>query len=110
LDSDDDDDVFYDSVGTTRPIDIQRNSLPLTESFVALKYSSSADSQSGVLVSEVDQTTVIAHGPDPREVADETKSEGCLRPLKDLKLLKTGAPLMIPKVQVRGKECHVDVT
>ncbi|KAI8359246.1 Rab3 GTPase-activating protein catalytic subunit-domain-containing protein [Mortierella sp. GBAus27b] len=101
LDSDDDD-VFYDSVGITRPIDIQRNTLPLTESFVALKYSSSADSQSGVLVSEVEQTTVIAHGPDPREVADETKSEGCLKPLKDLKLLKTGTPLMIPKVQEPG--------
>jgi hypothetical protein len=104
LDSDDDD-VFYDpldtSESTVEPIDIQRKNQPLTESFVALRYSSSVDSQSGVLVSDLDQTTVIALGLDPREVVDDAKSEGSLVPLKDLKLLRTGAPLMIPKLQVQ---------
>jgi hypothetical protein len=86
------------------PIDMQRraHSQSLTESFVALKFSSSADSQSGILVNDLDQTTVSASGPDPREVADPHKSEGGLKPLKDLKLLETGAPLMIPKLQEPG--------
>ncbi|KAF9146625.1 Rab3 GTPase-activating protein catalytic subunit [Mortierella sp. GBA39] len=99
---DDDEDVFYDPMETGEvildPMDMQRraHSQSLTESFVALKYSSSADSQSGILM------TVSASGPDPREVADPHKSEGGLKPLKDLKLLETGAPLMIPKLQEPG--------
>ncbi|KAF8926731.1 Rab3 GTPase-activating protein catalytic subunit [Dissophora ornata] len=105
--SDDDDDVFYDPMemgeSVLDPPGIRRRAAhSLSESFVALKYSSSADSQSGVLVNVLDQSTVNASGPDPREVADETKSEGGVMPLKDLKLLKTGAPLLIPKVQEPG--------
>lgn len=102
MDSDVDDDSYYEPLETselTEPIDIQRKNQPLAESFVTL-YSSSADSQSGVLVSEMDQTTVLEREPDPREVGDESKSEGCLMPLKNLKLLRTGAPLMIPRLQV----------
>ncbi|KAF9988164.1 Rab3 GTPase-activating protein catalytic subunit [Modicella reniformis] len=106
MDSEDDDDVFYDPLETSEsvvePIEIQHKNHSLTESFVALKYSSSADSQSGVLVSDLDQTTVITRESDPREVADETKGEGGLRPLKNLKLLRTGAPLMIPNLQEPG--------
>ncbi|KAF9962263.1 Rab3 GTPase-activating protein catalytic subunit [Mortierella alpina] len=106
----DDDDVFYDPMETTESILDQvtedalhdRRHQSLTESFVALKYSSSADSQSGILVNDIDQTSVNSSGPDPREVSDDTKSEGSLRPLKDLRLLKTGAPLMIPKLQEPG--------
>ncbi|KAF9565313.1 Rab3 GTPase-activating protein catalytic subunit [Mortierella alpina] len=106
----DEDDVFYDPLETTESILDQvsedamhdRRHQSLTESFVALKYSSSADSQSGILVNDIDQTSVNSSGPDPREVSDETKSEGGLQPLKDLKLLKTGAPLMIPKLQEPG--------
>ena len=106
--SDDDEDVFYDPMETSEvildPVEMQRrvHSQSLTESFVALKYSSSADSQSGILVNDLDQITVSASGPDPREVADPHKSEGGLKPLKDLKLLETGAPLMIPKLQEPG--------
>lgn len=105
---DDDEDVFYDPMETSEvildPMEMQRraHSHSLTESFVALKYSSSADSQSGILVNDLDQMTVSASDPDPREVADPHKSEGGLRPLKDLKLLETGAPLMIPKLQEPG--------
>ncbi|KAG9063778.1 Rab3 GTPase-activating protein catalytic subunit [Linnemannia hyalina] len=105
---DDDEDVFYDPMEASEvildPMDMQRraHSQSLTESFVALKYSSSADSQSGILVNDLDQMTVSASGPDPREVADPHKSEGGLKPLKDLKLLETGAPLMIPKLQEPG--------
>ncbi|KAK5823239.1 Rab3 GTPase-activating protein catalytic subunit-domain-containing protein [Linnemannia elongata] len=105
---DDDEDVFYDPMETSEvildPVEMQRraHSQSLTESFVALKYSSSADSQSGILVNDLDQMTVSASGPDPREVADAHKSEGGLMPLKDLKLLETGAPLMIPKLQEPG--------
>ncbi|KAF9989724.1 Rab3 GTPase-activating protein catalytic subunit [Mortierella antarctica] len=106
----DEDDVFYDPMEMTESILDQvsedalhdRRHQSLTESFVALKYSSSADSQSGILVTDIDQTSVNSSGPDPREVSDETKSEGGLQPLKDLKLLKTGAPLMIPKLQEPG--------
>ncbi|KAF9292414.1 Rab3 GTPase-activating protein catalytic subunit [Mortierella alpina] len=106
----DEDDVFYDPMEPTESILDQvsedalqdRRHQSLTESFVALKYSSSADSQSGILVNDLDQTSVNSSGPDPREVSDESKSEGGLRPLKDLKLLKTGAPLMIPKLQEPG--------
>ncbi|CAO3564179.1 unnamed protein product [Mortierella alpina] len=106
----DEDDVFYDPMETAESILDQgsedamhdRRHQSLTESFVALKYSSSADSQSGILVNDIDQTSVNSSGPDPREVSDETKSEGGLQPLKDLKLLKTGAPLMIPKLQEPG--------
>ncbi|KAF9152879.1 Rab3 GTPase-activating protein catalytic subunit [Linnemannia schmuckeri] len=107
-DDDDDDDVFYDPMETSEvildPMEMQRraHSQSLTESFVALKYSSSADSQSGILVNDLDQMTVSASGPDPREIADPHKSEGGLKPLKDLKLLETGAPLMIPKLQEPG--------
>ncbi|KAG0298839.1 Rab3 GTPase-activating protein catalytic subunit [Linnemannia gamsii] len=106
--SDDDDDVFYDPMETSEvildPMDMQRrmHSQSLTESFVALKYSSSADSQSGILVNDLDQMTVSASGPDPREIDDPHKSEGGLKPLKNLKLLETGAPLMIPKLQEPG--------
>lgn len=105
---DDDDDVFYEPMETSEvvldPVDMQRrmHSQSLTESFVALKYSSSADSQSGILVNDLDQMTVSASGPDPREVTDPHKSEGGLKPLKNLKLLETGAPLMIPKLQEPG--------
>lgn len=105
---DDDEDVFYDPMETSEvildPMEMQRraHSQSLTESFVALKYSSSADSQSGILVNDLDQMTVNASDPDPREVADPHMSEGGLRPLKDLKLLETGAPLMIPKLQDPG--------
>ncbi|KAF9917142.1 Rab3 GTPase-activating protein catalytic subunit [Lobosporangium transversale] len=103
---DDDEDVFYDPIveDTTESLldpyesQMQRRTLPMTESYVALKYSSSADSQSGVLVNDLDQSSVDVGGPDPREVADESKSEGGLMPLKDLKLLQTGAPLLIPKL------------
>ncbi|KAG0212593.1 Rab3 GTPase-activating protein catalytic subunit [Mortierella sp. GBA30] len=109
LGSDDEDDIFYDPLETTESIldeisedMIQRRHQSLTESFVALKYSSSADSQSGILVNDIDQMSVNSRGPDPREVIDETKSEGGLQPLKDLKLLETGAPLMIPKLQEPG--------
>ncbi|KAF9920985.1 Rab3 GTPase-activating protein catalytic subunit [Linnemannia zychae] len=103
---DDDDDVFYDPMETNEmvldPLEMQRRAHSLTESFVALKYSSSVDSQSGILVSDIDQTSVSASDPDPREVSDPTKGEGGLKPLKDLKLLETGAPLMIPKLQDPG--------
>ncbi|KAK3829770.1 MAG: Rab3 GTPase-activating protein catalytic subunit-domain-containing protein [Linnemannia elongata] len=108
LNDDDDEDVFYDPMETSEvildPMEMQRraHSQSLTESFVALKYSSSADSQSGILVNDLDQMTVNASDPDPREVADPHMSEGGLRPLKDLKLLETGAPLMIPKLQDPG--------
>ncbi|KAF9097106.1 Rab3 GTPase-activating protein catalytic subunit [Mortierella sp. AD031] len=105
-DDDDDDDVFYDPMETSEvildPLEMQRRAHSLSESFVALKYSSSADSQSGILVNDLDQTTVSSSGPDPREVSDPNKSEGGLKPLKDLKLLGTGAPLMIPKLQEPG--------
>ncbi|KAF9126220.1 Rab3 GTPase-activating protein catalytic subunit [Mortierella sp. 14UC] len=106
-DDDDDDDVFYDPMETSEvildPLEMQRRTAhSLTESFVALKYSSSADSQSGILVNNIDQMTVSASGPDPREILDPSKSEGGLKPLKDLKLLETGAPLMIPKLQEPG--------
>lgn len=103
---DGEEDVFYDPLEyseapshMSNPPYLQRRTHSLTESYVALKYSSSVDSQSGVLVDDLDQTSVLAHGPDPREVADDMKSEGGLKPLKDLKLLETGAPLMIPKLQ-----------
>ncbi|KAF9203292.1 Rab3 GTPase-activating protein catalytic subunit [Haplosporangium sp. Z 27] len=108
IDSDDEsEDIFYDSAepteSTTDVLDMSRRGHSMTESFVALKYSSSIDSQSGVLVNDFDQSTSVnANGPDPREVADETKSEGGLMPFKDLKLLQTGAPLMIPKLQEPG--------
>ncbi|KAF8987089.1 hypothetical protein BGZ52_006361, partial [Haplosporangium bisporale] len=102
---DGEEDVFYDPLEYSEtpshmsdPPYLQRRTHSLTESYVALRYSSSVDSQSGVLVDDLDQTSVLAHGPDPREVTD-MKSEGGLRPLKDLKLLDTGAPLMIPKLQ-----------
>ncbi|KAG0340173.1 Rab3 GTPase-activating protein catalytic subunit [Podila humilis] len=108
-DDGEDDDVFYDPMEqsetpsrTSNPPFLQRRTHSLTESYVALKFSSSVDSQSGVLVDNLDQTSVVAHGPDPREVSDATKSEGGLKPLKDLKLLETGAPLMIPKLQEPG--------
>ncbi|KAG0377447.1 Rab3 GTPase-activating protein catalytic subunit [Mortierella sp. AD032] len=106
-DDDDDDDVFYDPMETSEvildPLEMQRRTAhSLTESFVALKYSSSADSQSGILVNDLDQMTVSASGPDPREVSDPNMSEGGLKPLKDLRLLETGAPLMIPKLQEPG--------
>ncbi|KAG0088466.1 Rab3 GTPase-activating protein catalytic subunit [Podila epicladia] len=103
---DGEEDVFYDPLEysetpshMSRPPYLQRRTHSLTESYVALKYSSSVDSQSGVLVDDLDQTSVLAHGPDPREVTDDTKSEGGLKPLKELKLLETGAPLMIPRLQ-----------
>ncbi|KAI1315048.1 Rab3 GTPase-activating protein catalytic subunit [Mortierella claussenii] len=105
---DDDDDIFYDPLmeqtteSIMNPFEKQRRAQSLTESFVALKYSSSADSQSGVLVNDLDQSTVSTRGPDSRVIADETMSEGGLMPLKDLKLLQTGAPLMIPKLQEPG--------
>ncbi|KAG0370057.1 Rab3 GTPase-activating protein catalytic subunit-domain-containing protein [Gamsiella multidivaricata] len=103
---DDEDEVFYDSMETNgsvaSPYDMLRRGHSLTESFVALKYSSSADSQSEVLVNDLDQSSVDLSGPDPREVADESKSEGGVMPLKNLKLLKTGAPLLIPKLQEPG--------
>ena len=108
-DGDDDDDVFYDPMETSEALldeselTPRRTAHSLTESFVALKYSSSADSQSGVMVHDLDQTSVTATGPDPREVADETQSEGGVKPLKDLKLLETGQPLLIPKLQVRER-------
>ncbi|KAF9424164.1 Rab3 GTPase-activating protein catalytic subunit [Podila epigama] len=102
-------DVFYDPLEfseapnrLTRPTYLQRQAPSLTESYVALKYSSSVDSQSGVLVDDIDQSSVLAHGPDPREVDDDTKSEGGLKPLKNLRLLETGAPLMIPRLQEPG--------
>ncbi|KAI9233014.1 MAG: Rab3 GTPase-activating protein catalytic subunit-domain-containing protein [Podila humilis] len=105
---DGEEDVFYDPLEYSEtpshmsdPPYLQRRTHSLTESYVALRYSSSVDSQSGVLVDDLDQTSVLAHGPDPREVTD-MKSEGGLRPLKDLKLLDTGAPLMIPKLQEPG--------
>ncbi|KAG0280529.1 Rab3 GTPase-activating protein catalytic subunit [Linnemannia exigua] len=106
-DDDDDDDVFYDPMETSEvildPLEMQRRTAhSLTESFVALKYSSSADSQSGILVNDLDQMTVSASGPDPREVSDPNRGEGGLKPLKDLKLLETDAPLMIPKLQEPG--------
>ncbi|KAF9391661.1 Rab3 GTPase-activating protein catalytic subunit [Mortierella sp. AD011] len=110
MDSEDDgegEDVFYDSAETNElfadPQDMQRRTYSMSESFVALKYSSSVDSQSGVIINDFDQSTSVnASGPDPREVADDTKSEGGLMPLKDLKLLQTGAPLLIPKLQEPG--------
>ncbi|KAF9359635.1 Rab3 GTPase-activating protein catalytic subunit [Mortierella sp. AD094] len=100
-------DIFYDSAETNElfadPLDIQRRAHSMSESFVALKYSSSVDSQSGVIINDFDQSTSVnASGPDPREVTDDTKSEGGLMPLKDLKLLQTGAPLLIPKLQEPG--------
>ncbi|GJJ69960.1 Rab3 GTPase-activating protein catalytic subunit [Entomortierella parvispora] len=107
-DGDDDEDVFYDPMETSEALldeselVSRRGAHSLTESFVALKYSSSADSQSGVMVHDLDQTSVTATGPDPREVADETQSEGGVKPLKDLKLLETGKPLLIPKLQEPG--------
>ncbi|KAG0294011.1 Rab3 GTPase-activating protein catalytic subunit [Dissophora globulifera] len=103
LGSDEDDDVFYETSELIMdPYEIQRRAHSLSESFVTLKYSSSADSQSGVLVNDLDQSTVNANELDPREVVGETKSEGGLMPLKDLKLLKTGEPLLIPKLQEPG--------
>ncbi|KAG0266023.1 Rab3 GTPase-activating protein catalytic subunit [Mortierella polycephala] len=106
FDSDDDEDVFYDPMETSESVldasEVQRRSQSLAESFVALKYSSSVDSQSGILISDIDQSTVNARAPDPREVADESKSEGSVKPLKDLRLLETDAPLMIPKLQEPG--------
>ncbi|KAG0030955.1 Rab3 GTPase-activating protein catalytic subunit [Podila clonocystis] len=103
---DGEEDVFYDPLEyaespshMSNPPYLQRRTHSLTESYVALKYSSSVDSQSGVLVDDLDQTSVLAHGPDPREVTDDTKSEGGVKPLKKLKLLETGAPLMIPRLQ-----------
>ncbi|KAF9195909.1 Rab3 GTPase-activating protein catalytic subunit [Haplosporangium sp. Z 11] len=106
FDSDDEEDVFYDPMETSESVldasEVQRRSQSLAESFVALKYSSSADSQSGILINDLDQSTVNARVPDPREVADESKSEGSVKPLKDLRLLETDAPLMIPKLQEPG--------
>ncbi|KAF9111068.1 Rab3 GTPase-activating protein catalytic subunit [Mortierella sp. AM989] len=109
MDSDDDEgeDIFYDSAETSEiisdPREMLRKAHSMSESFVALKYASSVDSQSGVLIDDFDQSTSVnANGPDPREVADETKSEGGLMPLKDLKLLRTGAPLLVPKLQEPG--------
>jgi hypothetical protein len=103
---DGEEDVFYDPLEysetpshLSNPPYLQRRTHSLTESYVALKYSSSVDSQSGVLVDDLDQTSVLAHGPDPREVTDNMKSEGGVKPLKELKLLETGAPLMIPRLQ-----------
>ncbi|KAG0047965.1 Rab3 GTPase-activating protein catalytic subunit [Gryganskiella cystojenkinii] len=112
LGSEDDEDVFYDPMETSEALmdESSQELTPrktaahsLTESYVALKYSSSADSQSGVMVHDLDQTSrVTATGPDPREVVDESQSEGGVKPLKDLKLLETGQPLLIPKLQEPG--------
>ncbi|KAF9315380.1 Rab3 GTPase-activating protein catalytic subunit [Podila horticola] len=80
---DGEEDVFYDPSEYSEtpshppnPPYLQRRTHSLTESYVALKYSSSVDSQSGVLIDDLDQTSVLAHGPDPREVTDNMKSEG----------------------------------
>ncbi|KAG0360087.1 Rab3 GTPase-activating protein catalytic subunit [Podila minutissima] len=57
-------DVFYDPLEYSEtpshmssPPYLQRRTHSLTESYVALKYSSSVDSQSGVLVDDLDQTS-----------------------------------------------------
>ncbi|KAF9437364.1 Rab3 GTPase-activating protein catalytic subunit [Entomortierella beljakovae] len=109
LDCDEDggEDIFYDPVETSEiindPLDTARRAHSMSESFVALKYSSSVDSQSGVLIDDFDQSTSVnVSGPDPREVRDSSKGEGSLMPFKNLKLLETDAPLMVPKLQEPG--------
>ncbi|KAF9970511.1 Rab3 GTPase-activating protein catalytic subunit [Actinomortierella ambigua] len=87
------------------------------ESFVQLKYSSSAESQSTVLVPPSANLPPASGGDasggdrvsseepsvlDPREVQDPEAREGALEPFKDLKLLETGAPMMVPKLQEYG--------
>ncbi|KAG0256373.1 Rab3 GTPase-activating protein catalytic subunit [Actinomortierella ambigua] len=91
-----------------------RSPSTVDDSFVQLKYSSSAESQSTVLVpSSANPPTACSGGgddtgtgtsaiPDPREVKDPEAREGALEPFKDLKLLETGAPMMVPKLQEYG--------
>ncbi|KAG0229341.1 Rab3 GTPase-activating protein catalytic subunit [Actinomortierella wolfii] len=100
----------------------------MADSYVQLKYSSSVESQSAVLVpssavlpsgsgdasgdneqggdtgssgasSSVPGESIVL---DPREVQDPEASEGALEPFKDLKLLETGAQMMVPKLQEYG--------
>ncbi|KAK3817950.1 MAG: Rab3 GTPase-activating protein catalytic subunit-domain-containing protein [Linnemannia gamsii] len=47
-------------------------------------------------------TTATPPPKDAGETATSRQSEGGLKPFKDLKLLVTGAPLMIPKLQDQG--------
>lgn len=73
----------------------------LTESFVQvqlnyLNYSSSMDSNQGVEIAGQNASKM----PSDKEVKDENEREGHSYQFNNLRLLKTGEPLLVPEIQV----------
>src|ERR1043165_5769025 len=69
----------------------------LTESFIQLNYSSSMDSNQGI---EITGQNAIKIPSDDKEVKDENEREGHSYQFNNLRLLKTGEPLLVPETQV----------
>ena len=70
----------------------------LTESFIQLNYSSSMDSNQGIEITGQNASKMLSS--DDKEVKDENEREGHSYQFNNLRLLKTGEPLLVPEIQV----------